>query len=175
MSQDKALAAQSAERLLGKTLALCRIAKQEKLNVTPARVLDIVRTLQTVDCLNEDDYCLAMRVNIAGSKEDEVRFERSFNRYWHSIEPDDGDYKPWRPEFIKGDKQYGDNIAHDEMLADTEAFGEQENSRRMNLLHRWDPEQPPIDKIIKELAKKLATRPSRREQQSNAGEIDHLV
>ncbi|MGR8949067.1 MAG: vWA domain-containing protein [Gammaproteobacteria bacterium] len=169
MSQDKDLATQSADRLLGKTLALCRIAKQEKLNVTPARVLDIVRTLQTVDCLNEDDYRLAMRVNIAGSKEDEVRFERIFNRYWHSIEPDDGDYKPWRPEFIKGDKQYGDNIAHDEMLADTEAFGEQENSRRMNLLHRWDPEQPPIDKIIKELAKKLATRPSRREQQSKTG------
>ena len=169
MSEENKLAAQSATRLLDKTLAFCRIARLEKLNVTPARVLDIVRTLDNVDCLKEDDYRLAMRVNIAGSKEDEVRFDRVFNRYWHRIEPDDGDYKPWRPELIKGDKQYGDNIAHDELLAETEAFGEQENSRRMNLLNRWDPDQPPIEKIIKDLAKKLATRPSRREQHARTG------
>ena len=142
MSNDPLTRARSADHLLGKTLTLCRIAKAERLNVTPARVLDIVRTLESVDSLNEDDYRVAMRVNIAGSKEEEVRFERIFNRYWHRIEPDDGDYKPWRPEFIKGEKQYGDNIGHEEMLADVEAFGEQETSRRMNLLNRWDPEQP---------------------------------
>ena len=169
MSVDSSITNRAADNLLGKTLALCRIAKAEKLNVTPARVLDIVRTLSSVDCLNESDYRLAMRVNIAGSKEEEVRFDRIFNRYWHRIEADDGDYKPWRPEFIKGDKQYGDNIGHEEMLADMEAFGEQETSRRMNLLNRWDPEQPPIDKIIKELAKKLATRPSRRQQHARNG------
>ena len=169
MDRPSELATKSSSRFLGKTLALCRIAKEEKLNVTPARVLDIVRTLESIDCLNESDYRLAMRVNIAGSREEEVRFERIFNRYWHRVEPDDGDYKPWRPEFIKGEKQYGDNIGHEEMLAEMEAFGEQETSRRMNLLNRWDPERPPIDKIIKELAKKLATRPSRREQHARNG------
>lgn len=169
MQQLDSIPAQSAEQLLGKTLALCRLAKQEKLSVTPARVLDIVRSLQSVDCLVEDDFRMAMRVNLATSKEQEIHFDRLFNRYWHRIEADDGDYKPWRPELIRGEKQYGDNIGHEDMLADTEAFGEQETSRRMNLLNRWDPDQPPIDKIIKELAKKLATRPSRRQQHAKNG------
>ncbi|MEM7468667.1 MAG: VWA domain-containing protein [Pseudomonadota bacterium] len=169
MSSAETLAPESADHLLGKTLALCRIAKAEKLAVTPARVIDIVKTLGQIDCLTEDDYRLAMRVNIAGSREEEVHFERIFNRFWHRIEPEDGDYKPWRPEFIKGEKQYGDNIGHEDMLADMEAFGEQETSRRMNLLNRWDPDQPPVDKIIKDLAKKLATRPSRRQQHAKSG------
>lgn len=162
-------AALSAQHLIGQTLRLCRIAKQEKLNVTPARVLDIMRALESVDYLAEDDYRLALRVNIAGSKEQEIKFDRVFNRYWHQIDPADGDYKPWRPEFIKGEKQYGDNISHEDMLADTEEFGEEETSRRMNLLNRWDPEQPPIEKIIKDLARKLATRPSRRQEPARNG------
>jgi uncharacterized protein len=169
MTKDRDYADLSAEQLLGKTLALCRLAKEEKLNVTPARVLDIVRTLKSIDYLVEEDYRLAMRVNIAGSKEQEIKFDRIFNRYWHRIDPADGDYKPWRPELIKGNKQYGDNIAHEDMLAEIEEFGEQETSRRMNLLNRWDPDQPPIDKIIKDLARKLATRPSRRQQHARNG------
>ena len=162
-------ASASTERLIGKTLTLCRIAKEEKLKVTTARVLDIMRTLKTVDYLSEEDYRLALRVNIAGSKEQEIKFDRVFNKYWHQVDPADGDYKPWHPELIKGDKQYGDNIAHEDMLADVEEFGEQETSRRMNLLNRWDPSQPPLEQIIKDLARKLATRPSRRMQQSRNG------
>lgn len=158
-----------ADRLIDKTLKFCRIAKEEQLNVTTARVLDVMRTLRTVNYLSEEDYRLAIRINIAGSKEQEIKFDRIFNRYWHQIDPADGDYKPWHPELIKGDKQYGDNIAHEDMLADVEEFGEQETSRRMNLLNRWDPTQPSLEETIKSLARKLATRPSRRMQHSRTG------
>lgn len=168
LSQDSD-ASSSTEQLINKTLRLCRIAKDEKLNVTTARVLDIMRTLKSVDYLSEDEYRMALRINIAGSKEQEIKFDRIFNKYWHQIDPADGDYKPWHPELIKGDKQYGDNIAHEDMLADIEEFGEQETSRRMNLLNRWDPNQPSLEDTIKNLARKLATRPSRRMQHSRMG------
>ena len=163
-------AATTADRILSDTLALCRLAKEERLHITPARVIDAVRSLAHVDWLAETDFRLALRTNLASSREQEIAFERVFDRFWRHYDHEDGDYKPWRPELIRGDKQYGDNVAHEEMLAEPEEFGAEEVSRRMNLIARWDDEQAPIERIIRELARKLATRPSRRTCQSKDGQ-----
>ena len=159
----------AAERMLQGTLAFCREAKAENLTITPARVIDVVRSLATINYLEERDFRIALRTNLVSSREQEVIFDRVFNRFWYGQESEDGDYKPWRPEFVRGDKQYGDNIGHEEMMTDAEEFAGEETSRRMNLLGRWDPDQPPIDQIIRDLAKRLATRPSRRTCHTNHG------
>jgi hypothetical protein len=155
--------------IMRRTLTLCRLAKEDHLAVTQGRIIDVFRALGSIDWLNEDDFRLAVRTNLASSHEDEVKFDRIFQNFWHGTREEEGDYKPWRPELIRGDKQYGDQRGHDEMLADSEHFGVEEMVRDLNLSSRWDESAPPLEQVIRELAKRLVTRPSRRWQQAPSG------
>ncbi len=159
--------------IMERTLELCRLAKDAKLPVTQGRVIDVFRSLESIDWLNEDDFRLALRTNLVGNREDEIRFDRVFHDYWYGPGQDNEDYKPWRPELIRGEKQHGDVRGHEEMLTDSEQFGAEEVSRELNLTARWDESAPPLDQVIRALAKRLATRPSRRRQHApNGRKID---
>ena len=146
------------------TLELCRLAKAAHLPVSQGRLIDVVRALEIVDWGVEQDVRLALRCNLASSRVEEIIFDRIFQRYWHGQDTldEEGDYKPWRGELIRGDKQYGENRAHEDMLTDVAHYGGEEKERQTNLSARWDPDAPPLEQIIRELARRLATRPSRR-------------
>ncbi len=157
------------DEVMRRTLELCRLAKDARLPVSQGRVIDAFRSLEAVDWLNEDDFRLALRVNLVANRQDEVTFDRVFRAYWHRIEDDDGDYKPWRPELIRGNKDYGERRGHEDMITEIERFGADEVVRDLNLASRWDESAPPLEQVIRELAKRLATRPSRRLQHANHG------
>ena len=158
-----------AASTFARTLELCRLAKAAKLPVTQGRVIDVFRSLESIDWLNEEDFRLALRVNLVANRHEEVVFDRVFAAFWRRHEHDDGNYKPWRPELIRGDKQYGDQTGHEDLLTEVQRYGGEEVVRDLNLAARWDPQAPPLDQIIRELAKRLATRPSRRMQHATHG------
>ena len=155
--------------IMQQTLDLCRLAKDASLPVTQGRIIDVFRALKCIDWLNEEDFRLALRSNLVSNREHEISFDRLFHNYWHGHQDDQQDYKPWRPELIRGDKQHGDVRGHEEMLTDSEQFGAEEVLRELNLSARWDDSAPPLEQVIRALAKRLATRPSRRQQHASQG------
>ncbi len=52
---------QLPETLLTRTLELCRLARAAQLGVTPGRVIDVARSLRSIQFVNEDDFRLALR------------------------------------------------------------------------------------------------------------------
>lgn len=161
--------ADPAEPVFGRALALCRLARDADLRVTQGRVIDVFRALETIDWTSEEDFRLAIRVNLVANRDEERRFDRLFHAYWHGAEPEDGDYKPWKPELVRGEKEHGEHRGHEEMLTETAHFGAEEVARDLNLAARWDDEAPPLDQVIRELARRLATRPSRRQRSAANG------
>lgn len=160
-----------AQALEDHTLALCRAARAAGLTVTHARTIDVFRALERVDWTSPADYRLALRTNLASSREEEIAFERVFDRYWGAIDPDyEGDYILARSEMVRGDLDAGrSNEGHRDMLSEAEAFGAEEVARHANLRLRWDPDAPPLERVIRELARRLATRRSRRRRADARG------
>jgi uncharacterized protein with von Willebrand factor type A (vWA) domain len=159
------------ETLLTRTLELCRLAKAAKLNVTQSRVIDAFRSLQSVQWQNEDEVRFALRINLVSSHEEEETFDRIFAAYWHgsSDEGDKGARLQLRTELVRGEFDLGFQESHQELLDKPTSFSDEDMVRELNLTARWDAEAPPIEQIIRELAKRLATRPSRRLQPASQG------
>ena len=155
--------------LLERTLELCRRCKEARLTVTQGRVIDAFRSLGFVDWLNEEDFRLALRANLASSRDEERVFDRVFDNYWHGADNDAGHRIGMRPELVHGNVEYGRPEGHREILTDPENFSGEEVVRDLNLAARWDPDAPPLAQVIRALAKRLATRPSRRTRYSPHG------
>lgn len=151
------------------TLKLCRLAKDARLSVTQGRMIDVFRSLRVIQWLNEDDFRLALRMNLASSREEEQIFDRIFNRYWHGTAENHGARVGVRPELIRGDFEQGFQEAHQDLRGRPDQFSADEILRDLNLVARWDADAPPIEQIVRELAKCLATRPSRRLQPASQG------
>ena len=153
------------------TFGLCRAAREAGLSVTHARAIDVFRTLRHVDWDDAEDYRLALRTNLVSSREDEILFDRVFRTYWGEHHDDyEGDYILAKSEMIVGDLPAGrSNEGHRDMLSEAEVFGAEEVQRRANLALRWDDDAPPLEQLIRELARRLATRPSRRTRPANHG------
>lgn len=161
----------STESLVRNTLALCQTAREAGLAVTPAREIDIFRALKSIDWHDVDDYRLVLRTNLASGRADEILFDRVFNTYWgEPAEADSGDYILARSEMIRGSLDVGrSREGHRDMLTEAESFAGEEVTRNPNLIMRWDSDAPPLEKVIRELARRLATRPSRRTQPARHG------
>jgi uncharacterized protein with von Willebrand factor type A (vWA) domain len=161
--------APDASALLERTTALCRRCKEAGLSVTQGRQIDVFRSLHSIDWLNEQDFRTALRANLAGSRDEELIFDRVFGAYWRGAEDDGGHRSGMRPELVRGDIDYGMRQGHKELRTDPEHFSAEQVIRDLNLLARWDPDAPSVDQIIRVLAKRLATRPSRRTRHSPRG------
>lgn len=164
-------AAAPADALAGHALALCRAAREAGLTVTHARTIDVFRALATVDVASAADFRLALRANLASSREEEITFERVFDAYWGAAHPEaEGDYILARSEMVRGALDAGrSREGHRDMLTEAESFSAEEVARHANLRLRWDPDAPPLDRVIRELARRLATRPSRRTRRATHG------
>lgn len=160
-----------AEPLVAHTLALCRAAREAGLAVTQARAIDVFRALRTIAWQQPDDYRLALRTNLVASREDEILFDHVFDAYWGALAEEPGGGLLFaQDEMLRGDLDAGRaNEAHRDMLTEAETFGAEEVARRANLAMRWDPAAPPLERIIRELARRLATRPSRRAHPARHG------
>ena len=150
------------ETLLTRTLELCRLAKQAGLGVTPGRVIDVARSLRGIQFVNEDDFRLTLRTNLASSQIEEQRFDRVFNAYWYGAAKNEGYRLGVQTELLHGNFDQGIQEAHQDIIGQLEDSSPQETHRDLNLTARWDEEAPPIEHTVRALAKRLATRPSRR-------------
>ena len=161
----------NADGLVRHTFGLCQAARDAGLAVTHARQIDVFRALKSIEWRNVGDYSLALRTNLASGRDEEILFERVFKAYWDAAtEGEDGDYILARGELIRRSLDAGQSReAHRDMLSESASFAGDEVMRNPNLAMRWDPDAPPLEKIIRELAKRLATRPSRRLRQSRHG------
>ncbi|HCU90990.1 MAG TPA: hypothetical protein DGR97_13655, partial [Gammaproteobacteria bacterium] len=104
------------------TFELCRLARDARLSVTQGRLIDVFRSLKTIDLINIDDYRLTLRANLVSTREDEVRFDKIFQDYWYGSDRENEDYKPWRPELIRDEKQHGEVNNHAEMFTKQREF-----------------------------------------------------
>ncbi len=158
-----------AQSLLDRTLALCRRAREEQLSVTPAKVLDVLRALPAIDCFKEEDYRLALRLNLANSREEEQKFDRLFREFFHGESVDRPFHSRLRGESMQGSLGHHYREINQEIATAAESFSADEISRSLDLDNRWDPDAPPLEQVIRDLAKHLATRPSRRMHQAPHG------
>jgi len=155
--------------LAERTLEFFAQLRAAGLAVPPARSLDALRAVSAIDSLHEADYRLALRVNLVASREQERLFEQVFAEHFHGA-PD----LRRRPSGIRGETMQG-SLGHHEkeldqpVLADPEQFTPQDVGRQLDLAERWDPTAPPLEAVIRDLARKLATRPSRRTQADRRG------
>lgn len=156
--------ADSTHNLINHTQNLFIAARKRGLSITHAREIDVMRSLQGIDLSNRDDYRLCLRANLVSSREEELIFERTFHAYWDEGEVENSnDYILAKSELLRNDLVAGrENEGHKDMLSEVTTSGEEEVTRRSNLISRWDSNAPPLDKSIDKLAKYLATRPSRR-------------
>lgn len=153
------------------TLALCQAARAAGLRVTQAREIDVFRALKSIDLERPDDYRIALRTNLVSSREDEILFERVFHQYWGAAaDAAAGDYILARSEMISAELDAGrSNEGHRDMLTEADSWGAEEVARRASLALRWDADAPPLEQLIAELARRLATRPSRRQHPARHG------
>lgn len=156
-------------QIFERTLALCQAARGAKLRVTPGRVRDVFRALATVDVMDEDSYRLALRLNLATSREEEQRFDALFSSFFHGTEGD----RPWHSR-IRGESMQGSLGHHyktldQDVITAAESFSADETSQGLDLATRWDERAPPLEQVIRELARHLAHRPSRRVELATRG------
>ena len=162
---------QAVNHLLTHTYNLFFRARKAGLTITHSREIDVMRSLVGIDFTNVGDYKITLRTNLVSSREEEIIFERVFQTYWGSTESSyDGDYILARSELLRNDLETGrSNEGHRDMFSETTTSGDEEVTRRSNLATRWDPDAPPLYKSINELAKRLATKESRRETPFSKG------
>jgi len=155
--------------LIETTLALCRRVRAADIAVTPGKVLDVIRALPAVDCLETDDYRLALRMNLATSREEERRFDRVFREFFFDEPTDRPFHSRLRGESMQGSLGHHHRELNQDVTTSAESFSAAEVTRGLDLVDRWDVTAPPLDRIIRDLAQHLATRTSRRLQAAVQG------
>lgn len=158
-----------SQALIESTLALCRHARTERINVTPGKVIDVMRALSQIDCSNEENYRLTLRLNLATSREEERTFDRLFREFFYGETGDRPFHSRIRGESMRGSMGHHTREINQEITTAAGSFSADEVSRSLELGNRWDPDGRPLEQVIRELAKHLATRPSRRLQPSPHG------
>ena len=156
--------------LFRRLLNFCQVLKAAGLGVTPRRLIDLFRALPYIDLLQADDFRWALRSNLVSSREEEQAFDRLFDAFWFNssrleevateieLEPRENDQNREYPE------------APPDELGSPQHWSRDEVSRDLNLSSRLQTANPATDRMVRELAKRLATRPSRRRQASRHGD-----
>ena len=158
-----------ATTLVERTLGFFTQLREAGLAVPPARSVDALRAVAAVDCLREDDYRLALRVNLVSSPDQERLFEQVFDEHFHGAPDTRRRARGLRGETMQGNLGHHEKPLDQQVTAEPEQFTAQDIGRDLDLTDRWDPDAPPLDAIIRELARRLATRPSRRTQTDRRG------
>lgn len=159
----------AADTLVARTLEFFARLREAGIAVPPARSIDALRALRAVDCLAEDDYRLALRVNLVASPEQERLFEQVFAEHFHAA-PNTRRYRSGiRGETMQGNLGHHEKALDQDVASDPEQYAAQAAGRTLDLGERWAEDAPPLDAIIRDLARRLATRPSRRTQPARRG------
>ena len=168
----------------------CHRLRQAGMGVTSGRVLDAVRSVAAVELARREDVRLALRSNLASSRDDVERFDALFDQFWQ--EPEDGDLAGCGGEGL-GDPlgRPGAGPGPEQVLAEAGEPGEADEEADKppeGLKAMYSPvevlaqkdfgdlaadELAAIQKLLDQIAHKLATRLSRRRRPDPHGhEVD---
>jgi len=149
----------AARLLLGRVMEFCRLLKRAGFNVTPARIVDSFQSLAHVELGRREDFRVALRVNLTSSREEEEAFDRLFAEFWRSEKresenPRDLETKSFRQETDHEDRE--------KPAGRPQQYGREEVLRTKDLDAEWPGESAAMNAVVRDLARRLATRPSRR-------------
>jgi len=158
--------------LLTRTLAFCRELRAERLGITPGRILDALRAVDRLGWHPADDFRIALRANLVSSREEELAFDRAFARFWRQAPqtPEGHARLQARCEFTRGSLEDGFRETHPEAEKRTAEWSPDDGTRDPNLSDRFDGKARSVADLARELARRLATRPSRRERLALRGQ-----
>jgi uncharacterized protein len=149
----------SARLLLGRVMEFCRLLKRAGFNVTPARIVDSFRSLALVELGRREDFLVALRVNLTSDHEEEEVFDRLFAEFWRSDKRGTA-----RPTTLEGTSvsQDTDQEPREKPLSGPQRYGQEEVLRTKDLGAEWLGESTGMNAALRDIARRLATRPSRR-------------
>lgn len=163
-------------------LEFCRRLREHDLLVTPAEVIDALRTIETIDLADKLEMKLALRSVLTARREDVPVFDVVFDEFWRSREMEGGDdHFTTREANLSGHGQplrwaNGDTGCEEEGLRDD---SEAPQSSAIEVLARHDfrdfrPDQlEEIKRAVMLIAQRLANRQrSRRYHLTRRG---HLI
>jgi len=155
--------------LFGRILEFCRTLKAVGLNVTSGRMVDAFRAVRCIDVRQRDDFRIALRTNLVASREDEEIFDKVFAAFWEEQEVTEMAPVELHLE-DSGDKQHQEvPDTPPEIQGSPKQYTRDEALRDKDLAAQWPGELSGMKAILRELARRLATRPSRRFRASRKG------
>ncbi|RIL07373.1 MAG: hypothetical protein DCC71_03425 [Proteobacteria bacterium] len=162
-------AAGAARALVQRVMTFGRLCKAAGLGATPARMMDVLRSLEGIDLRRRDDFRLALRTNLASSHEEEALFDRLFRTYWEGEAT--ADYQPAEFELEPQEDDKNREIPDEppDLLGNPEQWSADELAKARELVGRWTGESREVQRLVRELAERLATRPSRRVKPARRG------
>lgn len=164
------IAALAARLLLDRLLEFCRLLKRAGFNITPGRIVDSFRSLAHVELGRSEDFRIALRVNLANNREEEEIFDRLFVEFWGSDKS-----QTQRPTILEAIpvSQHAYERPHEMPPSGTQQYGHDELLRTKDLSAEWPGESAEMNSLVKDISRRLATRPSRRYVAGRRGrEID---
>jgi uncharacterized protein len=159
-SLDLRLAAKVAARLtLGRVMEFCRLLKRAGFNVTPARIVDSFRSLAHVELGRREDFRIALRVNLTSNREEEEAFDRLFAEFWRSEKEENKNTRDLESTPISQETDHEDR---EKPASGPQQYGHEEVLRTKDLDAEWPGESAGINAVVRDIARRLATRPARR-------------
>lgn len=155
----KPAAEPTARLLLGRVLEFCRLLKRAGFNVTSGRIVDSFRSLARVDLGRREDFRLALRVNLTSSREEEEAFDRLFAEFWRSETRENEIPRNLESKSIRQETAHKDR---EEPAGGPRQYGREEVLRTKDLAAEWPSESAAMNAVVRDLARRLAMRPSRR-------------
>jgi uncharacterized protein len=169
--------------LVAHTLGFCRLLREEGLGTTPGQTLEATRALGLVDITDREDFRLALRTALVSHGEDVRRFDAAFDAYWgggrappsgrvRRTAPATPTKKERVPLSLERWMRQGEAEEREEALlpapSELEAFG------RVDFGSFGDEALREVTRVARTIARRLATRPSRRWKAARDGARPHL-
>jgi uncharacterized protein len=162
-------------------IAYCRLLRERELLVTPSEVIDALRTADAVDLSDRDELKMALRSVLTARPEDVPIHDASFDEFWRgrlperveeqgdegvaSQDPDAQGEERQRPQMAEGDE----GPEEDEEGIDMPLFSPVEVLATRDFSTFVPDEMADIARAILVIARRLATRESRRYRSTQRG------
>lgn len=105
-------------------IEFCRLLRDRDLLVTPAEVIDALRTAETIDLADRTEMRLALRSVLTARREDVPVFDATFEEFWRTRLPEGGD-----DHFTARSREL-DGHGQPQHAAETDSCDEQDEARQ---------------------------------------------
>lgn len=175
--------------LVENVILFSSILRRRKLDVTPGRILDALRSLEQVDIFQREDFRIALRANYVSTEQDLEVFDRTFDEFWRPLSLDpEAEPPPPQEEIPSGTIEEGGQPEIEEFLTEEEIQDHQqeqeekvtpgwsleERLRRKDFSAYSDDDVRQVRRAIAKIAPRIATKLSRRHKPDPTGPVVDL-